>query len=101
MVTTEVWVILVPHLPQRSGHGSAAMGEERPDQKDQNSLPGSFLETATKGGKPGHEHGGQGHPSPPEASFSLKCSWCPCFLYRGAFCTKPRDLAALKAESFR
>jgi hypothetical protein len=70
MVTPEVRVILVPHLPQRSGHGSAATGEERPNQEDQDSLPGPFLKTTTKGDQPRHEHRGQGHRTPPEVIFS-------------------------------
>lgn len=86
----------MPHVPQRRRYSPTATGEERPHHENQDPLPGSFLKTATKGGQPRHEHEGHGHAAPPEAIFSLKCSWCPTFCTQPALRTKPRDFVSRK-----
>lgn len=91
-----VRIALVPRVPQRRRHGSTATAEERPHQEDHDSLPGAFLETTAKGKQPCHENRGQGHATPPEVIFSLKCSWCPVFCIQLALCTKPRDCVSRK-----
>jgi hypothetical protein len=65
VVATLVWIVLLTHVPQRSSHSSTATGEKGPHQEDHDARPGAFLEAAAKGGEPRHEHGRQGHRTPP------------------------------------